>query len=165
MLSSTVKRVVLYRFDRLPLQGIVNPASYLRDDRVEFITLDGNLQTPVYPEVKAVCFVSDAGRTDLFDEHSLFERRPKVAGLWTRFTFRDGDQLDGVLSQDLLEWPHAGYLLTPPHSGASRQRVFIPRAALSQTELLGVVGRAASAASARAKAAESRGVGQLTMFE
>jgi hypothetical protein len=165
LLSSTVKRVVLYRFDRLPLQGIVNPGSYLREDRVEFITLDGNLQTPVYTEIKAICFVSDAGRTDLFEDHSLFERRPKMAGLWTRFTFRDGDQLDGVLPQNLLDWPSAGYLLTPPHSGASRQRVFIPRTALSQTELLGVVGKATPANSAHRKPIDTGGVGQLTMFE
>jgi hypothetical protein len=163
--SSTVKRVVLYRFDRQPLQGIVNPASYLGQDRVEVITLDGNLQTPAYGEIKAICFVSDAGRTDLFDDHSLFERRPKVAGLWTRFTFRDGDQLDGVLPQNLLEWPNAGYLLTPPHSGASRQRVFVPRAALSQTELRGVVGKPAGAPSPRSKPTVARDSGQLTMFE
>jgi hypothetical protein len=132
---------------------------------VEVITLDGNLQTPAYGEIKAICFVSDAGRTDLFDDHRLFERRPKVAGLWTRFTFRDGDQLDGVLPQNLLEWPNAGYLLTPPHSGASRQRVFVPRAALSQTELRGVVGKPTGAPSPGSKPTVARDSGQLTMFE
>jgi hypothetical protein len=137
---STAKRVILYRFDRLPAEVVINPSAFLLADGVEWITLDGKLQSAAYGECKAICFTIEGGQPNLFSEHSLFERRPKVPGLWTRFTFRDGEQLDGILSHNLLEWPESGYSVTPPRSSAVRQRVYIPRAALSATELRGVVG-------------------------
>jgi hypothetical protein len=163
--SSTAKRVILYRFDRQPLEGIVNPAAYLLDDYVELITLSGNLHNARYPDFKALCFVSESAQPDLFTAHNLFERRPKVPGLWTRFSFRDGDKLDGILSHNLLEWPPAGYLIMPPRAGASRQRVFIPRAALLGTELRGVVGTSAAAAALRKRTGPAGDEGQLTMFD
>ena len=165
MPASTVKRVVLYRFDRQPLEGIVNPSTYLLDNGLELITLDGNLQIVAYTEVKALCFVSEAGRADLFTEHNLFERRPKVPGLWTRFMFRDGDRLDGILSHNLLDWPERGYFITPPRASPTRQRVFVPRAALVGTELRGVVGRSLVASGQRRKKAVNGRGDQLTMFD
>jgi len=122
----------------------VDTGSYLLENAIEFITLAGNLQPVAYAEAKAVCFVADTATSDLFLTDKSFERRPKLAGLWTRFWFRDGDQLEGVLPHNLLEWPHAGFIIVPPKAGASRQRVFVPRLALSGTELRGVVGTASS---------------------
>lgn len=165
MSASTVKRVVLYRFDRQPLEGIVNPNAYLASEAIEFMTLDGNLHHSSYSEIKAVCFVSETGRFDLFAEHSFFERRPKVPGLWTRFTLRDGDCLDGILSHNLLEWPVSGYLITPPRPGVGRQRVFLPRPAVMRTELRGVVGASGNAAAAKARAEAMKRAGQLKMFD
>ncbi|MFL6351332.1 MAG: DUF6982 domain-containing protein [Bryobacteraceae bacterium] len=157
--------MVLYRFDRQPLEGIVNPGAYLLDKGVELITLDGNLQIMPYPEMKALCFVSEPGHPDLFRDHNLFERRPKVPGLWTRFMLRDGDRLDGILSHNLLDWPQSGYFITPPRAGPARQRVFLPRAALAGTELRGVVGTSLVAARQRTKKGPPDGDGQLTMFD
>jgi len=161
--SSTAKRIVLYRFDRQPIEGIVNPSGYLLDDHIELITVAGSMQSARYTDFKALCFISESGRADLFTDHPFFERRPKVPGLWTRFTFRDGDRLDGILSHNLLEWPSAGYFVTPPRAGASRQRVFIPRAALVGTELRGVVGR--SAIAAKRQVEPDHPETQLTMFD
>lgn len=117
-----------------------------------------------YAELKALCFVSDNASSDLFDVHQFFDRRPKAPGLWTRFTFRDGSKLDGVLSHNLLEWPEHGYFVIPPHAGTHRQRVFIPRLALIQTELRGVVGTSALLVEGRRRQ-ESGGDRQLPMFE
>lgn len=147
------------------MEGIVNPGAYLLDEHVELITLSGSLQTVRYGECKALCFVSESGPPDLFREHPLFERRPKVPGLWTRFTFRDGDRLDGILSHNLLDWPEAGYLVTPPKAGANRQRVFIPRVALIGTELRGVVGRSTVAAAKKATGEVTLDEQQLNIFD
>jgi hypothetical protein len=155
--SSTTKRVVLYRFDRQPLEGIINPSAYLLPESVELITAGGTIQSIPYREAKALCFVVDFGAADLFLHHRFFERRPRVAGLWTRFTFLDGEQLDGILPHNLLEWPVQGYLILPPRASASRQKVFVPRAALRATELRGVVG----VSSAKQK---RTGEDQLEMF-
>jgi hypothetical protein len=156
---------VLYRFDRNPVEGFVNPSSYLGRDWIELLTLGGNMQQALYAEIKAVCFASERSTNDLFMSRNLFERRPKVPGLWTRFTFRDGDQLDGVLSHNLPEWPEQGYFATPPYSGATRQRVFIPRAALSKTELLGVIGAANAVPTKATKRKKQEDAGQLKIFE
>jgi hypothetical protein len=142
---------------------VVTPGSYLLDGHVEMITRDGNLQRVGYGEFKALCFASENADADLFNNHNLFERRPKTPGLWARFTFCDGDVLDGLLPHNLLEWPTAGYLIVPPNAGASRQRVFIPRRALSNTEMKGVVGNIAGKRKPGRSAGEDRG--QLTMFE
>jgi hypothetical protein len=163
--SSTAKRVILYRFDRQPSEAVVHPGSYLLPDHVELITIDGKLQTIGYESLKALCFASEAGEADLFSVSNVFERRPKVPGLWTRFLFRDGDRLDGILSPSLLEWPKEGYVITPPKSGAARQRVFIPRAAILGTELRGVVGSSAASRANQRKEEVPKPQDQLRMFE
>lgn len=165
MPPSTTKRVVLYRWDREPAEGIINPAAYLVDRLIEWMTPEGRLQLCPFEECKALCFVTETGKPDLFTGHNLFERRPRVPGLWTRFVFRDGALLDGILSHNLLEWPEAGYFIVPPQAKATRQRVFIPRAALTRTELRGVVG-GSSVAVAKREEIEPGGRGrQLSMFD
>jgi hypothetical protein len=158
----------LYRFDRPPLEVLVSTGAHLYEQEIECITPDGVLHRVPFEQVKALCFFSEPGASNLFSTHQLFERRPKAPGLWTRFTFKDGDLLDGILSHNLLEWPMAGYLITPPHSGATRQRVFIPRTAVMGTELRGVVGRSGIASREREKPGQRQvdeARAQLRMFD
>ena len=140
----TAKRVFLYRFDRLPVEGFASGS--LSGGPLEVITQGGSLQPLVPSEIKALCFISEGGKADLFTADPLFQRRPKLPGLWARFTFRDGEKLDGILPHNLLEWPQDGYLLIPPRASSTRQRVFIPRSALLDAECRGVVGRPAAVA-------------------
>jgi hypothetical protein len=160
LLSSTAKRVVVYRFDRQPLEGFVNPGTFLLKDCVEFLTTEGAVQAVPYNDLKVVCFVGEPARFDLFESTLVFERRPRMPGLWTRFTLRDGDQIDGVLPSNLIEWPSQGYIIIPPRASVLRQRIFIPRQALKKTELQGVIGSAKDKMKQRAAAAD-----QLKMFD
>ena len=166
MSSSTTKRAILYRFDRQPSESLVHAETYLSEVGVEIMTRDGNLQSVDYTEVKALCFGAEGAPADLFTSPAVFERRPKTAGLWTSFVLRDGDVLEGVLPHNLLEWPKQGYLLTPPRSGTYRQRVFIPRLAVRETVLRGMVGKPLQAV---AKKSVQRGAPdtdrQLSMFD
>jgi hypothetical protein len=134
----SAKRVFLYRFDRLPVEGFASGP--LSGGPIEVITQGGSLQALAPSEIKAICFTSEGGKADLFTSDPLFERRPKLPGLWARFTFRDGERLDGILPHNLLDWPQEGYLLIPPKASSTRQRVFVPRSALLNTECRGVVG-------------------------
>lgn len=165
MASSTAKRVLLYRFDRQPIEAVVHPGSYLESDHIELITIGGTFQRVPYTDMKALCFASEPGRADLFTDHNLFERRPKIPGLWTRFTLRDGDVLEGILASNLLDWPQGGFLVTPPRAGANRQRVFLPRVALTGTELMGVVGIGGGSTSDRKKRQSAEIAGQLRIFD
>jgi hypothetical protein len=159
------KRVVLYRFDRVALDGYASSGDFAKGETLELMTSRGSLQMVPYSEVKALCFVSQTGDLDLFSDHMLFERRPKMPGLWVRFTFRDGDRLDGILSHNLLEWPENGYLITPPRPGATRRLVFLPKAALTQTELRGVIGKSPGGPKRPSKKSLPPGEGQLSIFD
>lgn len=159
-----MKRVVLYRFHRQPADGLIQPESFLSNgESLEFLTVSGAMQAIPAREIKALCFVSEPGRADLFLACTQFERRPKAAGLWTRFKLLDGDELDGLLPQNLSEWPATGFLLIPPHAGASRQRVFLPRTAVRSADAIGLIG------AAKPQAADKRrrtGIDeQLRMFD
>jgi hypothetical protein len=160
-LNST-KRVLLYRFDRLPVEGFV--AGPLTEGFAELITVGGNLHKFSPADVKALCFISEPGKSDLFSDRNAFERRPKLPGLWVRFTLRDEDQLDGVLAHNLLDWPGNGFLAIPPRAGPTRQRVYLPRTSITSTELLGVIGKPAGRMN-ESKAEESLEQRQLTIFD
>jgi hypothetical protein len=136
--SSTTKKVVVRRFDRESLPGFINPFSYLQPQAIELLKPDGSLVQLPYEEVKSVCFVQDFEAEA--ESRRVFLTRPKLEGLWVRMIFRDGEVLDGVLPNNLLAWDIAGYMVTPPESDSNNQRVFVPRQALRNIQVLGVVG-------------------------
>jgi len=162
--GSTSKRVVLYRYDRQPLEGIISPGAYLQEAGIELMSVEGALFVFPYPDIKALCFVHEFGDPRLFSQHNLFDRRPRVPGLWTRFTLLDGDQLDGILPHNLLEWPSQGYTITPPHAVGLRQRVFIPRVTVKVTELRGVVGISPAGVGRERRRGRAAPDAQLDMF-
>jgi hypothetical protein len=137
---STTKRVRIIRFDREPLLGYVNPQSYLRPGGVEFLTTDANSSLVPYPEIKVVQFVRDFEPPDPASERKLFATRPKMDGLWLRIKFRDGDVMDGILANNLLLVEPQGFTVVPPDPYSNNQRLFLPRGALVELQVLGVVG-------------------------
>jgi hypothetical protein len=138
--SSTVKRVVVYRFNRQSAEGYVNPSAYLLPDGLTLLTTGGSLEVVPYSELKALGFAAESAVADLFSAFTAFERRPRVPGLWIRLVFLDGDEIEGILPPNLLDSPRQGYLLTPPRASAARQRVFVPREALRAVDILGATG-------------------------
>lgn len=140
MAVSTTKKVRISRFDREPLVGFVNPQTYLRPSGVELLTPDGNFSVIPYDEVKAVQFVKDFEPPDPGSERKVFTTRPKMDGLWVRVKFRDGEVMDGILANNLLNLEHQGFTLVPPDPYSNNQRLFLPRIALTELQVLGVVG-------------------------
>jgi hypothetical protein len=137
---STTKRVRIMRFDREPLVGYINPHTYLRPTGVELLTPDGNFTVTPYHEVKAVQFVKDFEPPDAGPERKVFTTRPKMDGLWVRVKFKDGEVMDGILSNDLLRLETQGFTIVPPDPYSNNQRLFLPRMALVEMQVLGVVG-------------------------
>ncbi len=140
MPGSTTKRVYIERFDHEPVRGYVQPHRWLTPDGIELLDPNGNLIVLPYDDVKLVWFVrswEDAVETPA---ERLYASRPRCLGLWVRFRFRDGDLLDAIIPNNLLELEPYGFLATPPHSRTGPQRVFIPRAALAESTVLGVIG-------------------------
>ena len=54
--------------------------------------------------------------------------------------FRDGEVMDGILPNNLLQLGPYGFTVVPPEPYSNNQRVFSPREALSEFQVLGVVG-------------------------
>jgi len=136
---STHKKVVIQRFDREPLKGFVNPQSYLRSSGMELLSASGVLVEVPYEEVKAVCFVRDFDTAEPADRRT-FSSRPKTDGLWVRMHLRDGEVMDGLLPNNLAQWDPQGYTFVPPSPSSSNQRVFVPRTAVTEVQILAVVG-------------------------
>ena len=140
MAGSTTKKVLVSRFDRETLSGFVNPQEYLLPEGLELLSPTGSVATVPYTEVKLVSFVRDFQQGEPRKELRLFTTRPKLEGLWLRMYFRDGDSMDGILSNNLLQLDSYGFSVVPPDPGFQNQRVFVPKAALSRVDVLGVVG-------------------------
>lgn len=140
MAGSTSKKVRISRFEREALLGFVNPLTYLRPTGVELLTPDGNYSVVPYDEVKAVQFVKDFEPPDPSAERKTFGTRPKMDGLWVRLKFRDGEVMDGILANNLLAIEAHGFTVVPPDPYSNNQRLFLPRAALTELQVLGVVG-------------------------
>jgi hypothetical protein len=133
--TSTSKKVLVERFDRETVPGFINPAEWLTEAGLELLTAAGAVVVLPYGDVKAVYFVREF--TDTPHGRRAFGSRPRTGGLWLRLSFRDGDQLEGIMPNNLLQVEARGLQILPPDSA---QRVFVPRGALSSIQVLGVVG-------------------------
>ncbi|MGH9627205.1 MAG: DUF6982 domain-containing protein, partial [Bryobacteraceae bacterium] len=89
--ASTNKKVQIYRFDREPLAGFVNPVTYLTSSGIELLDLTGTVNMVPYGDIKTVNFVRDFAAGESAPERKHFLNRPKLDGLWVRLRFRDED--------------------------------------------------------------------------
>jgi hypothetical protein len=138
--GTTNKRVLVARFDREPLRGFVQTPAGFDAHSLELLTPDGSLLDVPFSETKAVCFVRDFESGETWREHRAFATRPKSAGLWVRLRFRDGDSLEGMLANNLMVVEAGGFSVVPPDPTFQNQRIFVPRAALTEVQVLGVIG-------------------------
>ena len=139
MAGSTTKKAIVRRFDREPLSGYINPASFLQVTGVELLSEQGQVAIVPYDEIKTIAFVREF-ESGAEEERRVFNTRPKMAGLWMSFQFRDGEILEGVMPNNLLSVEPQGFTVIPPDPYSNQQRVFIPRTAVRAAEVLGVVG-------------------------
>lgn len=150
--ASTHKKVILVLADKKPLRGYLNPARLGQLDPIDVLTPDGeHLELPL-SKIRSIYFVREF--SDEFEpERKAFLSRPKLDGLWVKLRYADGDTLEGVVPNDLLSLLDNGLQITPPDLNSSTDRIFIPRSALSEVTVLGVVGIARRKPAAAAAAA------------
>jgi hypothetical protein len=158
--QSTNKKVLLARFDREPVEGFVQASVGFDGETIEILTPSGTLLRIPVSETKAVCFVRDFDGGETWRGHRTFLTRPKMTGIWVRLLFRDGDSLEGMLPNNLMLAGPAGFSIIPPDPTFHNQRIFVPRAALREVQVLGVVGSPLK----RRPSKKPAGEGQLEMF-
>lgn len=140
MASSTNKKVIVLRFEREPVPGFVQTPGGFGVDAVELLSPAGTVQQVPYTEVKAVCFVRDFEDGDGWQRNRSYAARPKTPGLWVKLSFQDGDTCEGVIANNLLLMEPAGFQVILPDPTLAGQRVFVPKEALKEMTVLGVVG-------------------------
>jgi hypothetical protein len=155
--SSTTKKALIRRFHRETLAGYLNPVTFLQPEGVELLSEEGQVAILPYQEVRTVSFVRDFDSPEE-QERQLFHTRPKMAGLWVRLRFRDGELMEGILPNNLLQIEPHGFVVVPPDPNGNRQKVFVPRAALLGVEVLGVVGSPLKRPKPKGDAAEQIGL-------
>ena len=125
--------------DKKPLRGYLNPVRLGHTDPIDLLSPDGEHIEVSLGKVRSIFFVREF--SDEFEpERKAFLSRPKLDGLWVRLRYTDGETLEGVVPNDLLSLFDNGLQITPPDLNSSTDRIFVPRSALSELTVLGVVG-------------------------
>ena len=137
--SSTHKKIVVRKLDGDEVKGFANTASFLGPEGVEMLDLNGRFVTLPLGEVKGVYFVRDFEAGPPRRERETFLTRPKIGGLWVRLTFIDNDFMEGVIPNNLKTKRERGLMVTPPDFSANNQKVYVPKTALRELEVLSVV--------------------------
>lgn len=137
--ASTHKKVIVELLEKKLLRGYLNPARLVGYELLDLLTTEGAHEEVHIEKVRAIYFVRDLDE-DIDLDRKSFLSRPKLEGLWVRLRFRDGDQLEGVIPNDLLGFLDNGLQITPPDFNSNTDRIFVPRSALTELTVLGVVG-------------------------
>ncbi|MFI5093215.1 MAG: DUF6982 domain-containing protein [Candidatus Acidiferrales bacterium] len=153
--ASTHKKVVIVLADKKPLRGYLNPTRLGQADPIDLLTPDGEHQEIPLARVRSIYFVREFS-DDFEPERKAFLSRPKLDGLWVRLRYTDGETIEGVVPNDLLAVLDNGIQITPPDLNSSTDRIFIPRNALTELTVLGVVGMARRKPAAAAAASQPR---------
>ena len=146
-MGSARKPVIVRKFSREWYAGYAG-ASFGQDaPSLEVLDLTGKVLTVAWEAVKWVCYVRDfSSTTDMANPERLLQKRfavrPRTAGLWLRMTLNDGDELEGIASNDRSLVAGAGLLLTPPDTRSNTQRIYVPRQAIQSLEVVSLIGTA-----------------------
>jgi len=125
--------------DRKVLRGYLNPNKLGAAEALELLTQEGEQKSFDVSDVRSIYFVREFSE-DFEPERKAFLSRPKLDGLWVRLKFRDEDTIEGVVPNDLLSLLDRGVQITPPDLHGTTLKIFIPRTALTEMTVLGVVG-------------------------
>ena len=146
-MSSAHKKVIVRRFTGETLPGYLPLSSFVRNRAIDLLDLSGRVIVLNTDDIKHICYVRDFNLTDTSNPERLTRRtflaRPRTEGLWLRMTFRTGDILEGLaptnitLLDDLIA--DYGLHLTPPDTRSNTQRIYVPRASLSELQLIAVI--------------------------
>ncbi len=137
-MATTHKKVIVRKMDRDSVNGYVG-AAFISDGKLELMNTAGNVVAIELHEVKGVYFVREFGDSESLTRKT-FTSRPRVEGLWVRLRFRDNEIIEGMMPNDLLHEGTDGFFIIPPDTRSNTQRIFVPRPALAEMTVIGVIG-------------------------
>ncbi len=145
-MASQRKPVIVRRFSRDWLAGYAPSVFTPEASELEILDQSGKVVRIEWSAVKWVCYVRDLSVSPADQAnperllHKRFTIRPRTAGLWLRMTLLDGEELEGLASNDRSLIDGSGLLLTPPDQRSNTQRIFVPRTAIQALEVVSLIG-------------------------
>jgi hypothetical protein len=139
-MPSTHKKVIIRKLGRDSQSGYVSPANFVVEGKLELLNQTGKVVLIDLTEIRSVDFVRDFNDTGTA-ARKTFTTRPRTEGLWVRLRFIDNDVIEGLMANDLTQVIPEGYLITPPDTRGNTQRIFVPKVALLEMNVLAVIGR------------------------
>jgi uncharacterized protein DUF6982 len=145
-MSSSRKKIIARKFSRDWIAGYLTTTDFARHGTVEILGMDGKVLSIQIQELKWLCLVRDFNSGELNNPERLlrktFSGRPRGEGLWLRLQLKDGDTLEGLAENNLSILDPEGFFLTPPDTRGNTQRIWLPRTALTELEIVAVIGGA-----------------------
>ena len=129
------------KFSRDWLTGYVDPQGFARAGSLELLDSTGKVLTLALEEVKMLCFVREflPGADPERLIRRSFTSRPRTPGLWLRMRLRDGEEIEGLTSNDASFLEPEGIQCAPPDLRSNTQRLFLPRTAIRSLEIVAVI--------------------------
>jgi hypothetical protein len=137
-MASTRKKVIVRKLDRDTAAGYVG-SQYIDDGKLELLNTAGNVVTIALADIKGVYFVREFSEPESLTRKT-FTSRPRAEGLWVRLHFRDNEIIEGLMPNDLIQEGAEGFSIIPPDTRSNTQRIFVPRSALSEMNVIAVIG-------------------------
>lgn len=163
-MSSSRKKAIFRKFSRDWLAGYLPAGDFVRESQVEMLDLDGKVVELAVEDLKWICYVRDFNSGELNNPERLvrktFAGRPRGEGLHVRARLKDGDLIEGLAANDISLVTSEGLFLTPPDLRSNTQRLWLPRRAIEELEVVAVIG----AAKKKAAAKEEEAIAQENLF-
>lgn len=145
-MGSLRKPVIVRKFSRDWVAGYTGAAFDCHAASLELLDPAGKTLNIEWETVKWICYVRDlaSANSDRNNPERLLHRRfsvrPRSAGLWLHLTLTDGDEIEGLAANDRSLVDGAGLMLTPPDTRSNTQRIYVPRLAIQELEVLSLIG-------------------------
>jgi hypothetical protein len=150
-MASSRKKVLLRTLDDNILPGYLPVSGFVEADAriptVPLLDLEGRVTAIALEKVQSIAFVRDFNLDDKQDPERLTRRtflaRPRTEGLWVRLTLAGGNLFEGLAPIDISLIDgllcDRGIFLIPPDIRSNTQRIYIPRSAILDIQLLAVI--------------------------
>lgn len=146
-MASSRKKAIVRTVTNQLLHGYLPLAGLLDRGTVSLLDLEGRILPIPLESIRSIAYVRDFNLSDRSDPERLTRRtflaRPRSEGLWIRLTLVGGDILEGLAPIDLSLidglLDDRGIFLIPPDIRSNTQRLYIPRSAIAEVQLLAVI--------------------------
>jgi hypothetical protein len=147
-MASAHKKVILRTVENALHFGYLPLTRLLEGKSILMLDLEGRVHPIPLDSVRSIAYVRDFNLQDRIDPERLTRRtflaRPRAEGLWVRLTLTEGAEileglapLDLALLDGLLD--DRGIFIIPPDIRSNTQRLYIPRHAIADMQILAVI--------------------------